>query len=574
MDGRQKMVQRHLQLRGRQFCAEQHGELIAPQPPDGPLASEDVLQGFGDLLQGAVPLRMAMPVVDLFELIQIHHDEVAGRNGIARAEDPGAYRKKRPAGHHAGQGVDLSLIGHIGAVLPVQRHKQDHQHHQGHDAEHELDLKVEDVHIARLPQRDPLALQHIVDPVAEIEGDGKRGGKREKRYHRQGQPAVAFAALQGLGDRQALLKLDPGPGVRRPPEEQHNQNGTAVHSEIGHGKDISKHGGGAIAGLRKADGHGAVHQERMDRPAQIGHQSHPEIGMPHPARPRVQQADQQAEQHAAAHAEEQTRQGMPAEHRREELVGGQDIAGRGLPHAGKAKDQAHHSGLQGAQQCARQHHRQKGYGDRNGRDVKIAEEGEGHQQLKGDQRHKHIPVQHIAPGPSIVHLGLPPVVPGFLLSAGLGVLESPAPLPGQDLMPHRIRSALQVRTFYQFRTQNASCPACPGQVRLLRGGVKSDVRLGKAGIFSRIYKIMVQTAVIYVIIRSSSPAMHSHRRGRSAVPALRPLCRRHGLWDFVLCKMVKIRVLSAFPISFFCWLLLWPPAGANPRQTPAEGPGG
>ena len=91
---------------------------------------------------------------------------------------------------------------------------------------------MEDIHLARLAQSDPLGFQYIVDPVTKIECDGKRSCKRKHSHYDQGQAMMAFSRLQGVRDRETLLKLDPCLGVKCPPEKQDDGCRSAVDEDI------------------------------------------------------------------------------------------------------------------------------------------------------------------------------------------------------------------------------------------------------------------------------------------------------------------------------------------------------
>ena len=255
---------------------------------------------------------------------------------------------------------------------------------------------MQHVGIAGVCKLDAVDLQHIVDAVHEIERHRQRGHQRHHDGHCQGQPVVLLAGPRGAGELHPALEPLPEPGACGPPERQHDAGGGQIEEEIHGGEQAAEGIGGAIAGFREKEAHGAVDHQGVDRPPEEGHRCHPDPRPSEMPGGQIQKPRRQAEERAAAHAEDKAAQRISAEKGREELVCGHDIAGGGLPHAGKAEHRAHGGSLRRTGQRPCQQHRQIRGGDGDGLHMKISEKGKGHQQLCGDQRQQREPPRRAA----------------------------------------------------------------------------------------------------------------------------------------------------------------------------------
>ena len=388
MDPIQEVAQRHLQLRRRQVGAHQHGKLVAAHAADEAVPGEALPQHPGRLPEGPVPLGVAMGVVDRLEAVQIHHDEVPPDLPLPLqgAQGPAAGGEKGPAGHGAGEGVLPPLLGHAIHIPPVQRQKQHQQRHHGEDPEEELHLQVEHVGVAGVREGDAVDLQHVVHAVDEVERHRQGEGQGQGAHRREAHPvAGALPGLHGLIQLQPPPEPGPPRGVDKAPDEQHHPGGGQIGQEVRQREKAGEGVAGAVAALREEEAHGAVDQQGVDGPPQEGHRRHPHPGPAQPPGRQVQKPRRQAEEHPGPHAEDHAPQRVAAVEGGEELVRRHDVAGRGLPHAGKAEHRPHGGGGAGADQRPGQQHREKGGGDGEGLDMDIAEKGEGHQEFHGDE---------------------------------------------------------------------------------------------------------------------------------------------------------------------------------------------
>lgn len=114
---------------------------------------------------------------------------------------------------------------------------------------------------------------------------------------------------------------------------------------------------------------------------------------------QIQEAGQQPKKHTGAYAQQDAFQGMSAHKGRKQLIHGHYIAGAGLPHAGQSKDGAQGNRLRQAHQRPGQQNGDVGKGNGNGLHMQIAQKGEGHQQLQGDQG-----PQQVKPHTSVISL--------------------------------------------------------------------------------------------------------------------------------------------------------------------------
>ena len=121
------------------------GQTRRHPPADEAVLPENFLQDLGGLLEGPVPLGVAVAVVDLLEAVQVHHDEIPQQAGVLHGLQGPAAGVKKAGRHHPGNGVQLGLVGAVGGVLPVQQQQEHHEDEQRGDAQQELDLQVEHV---------------------------------------------------------------------------------------------------------------------------------------------------------------------------------------------------------------------------------------------------------------------------------------------------------------------------------------------------------------------------------------------------------------------------------------------
>ena len=377
---------------------DQQGELVAAHPADQAVLAEEQLHGHGRLLQDPIPLRMPVEVVDLLELIQIHHEEVAGSalRPVEPLQELLACREKCLAGQHAGEGVHPGLPVDVGGITAVEDQENDHQRHHGEDAEQELDLQVHQIRVSVLRDGDPLLAQCRGHPVNKIQRHRHRGEKRQKDHAHQGQDVVALRHLGGLRALHPLYKFTPGLGAHQAPEQQNQPGLQQVGEHSVPGQQGLEGIGRDVARLREKEPHHAIDQCGMDMPPQIGDHHHSDSRVPCPPGRGIEQAGQQAEQGPADHAEKNAAHRVAAHNGGKELIEGHGIAGGGLPHAGQTENRPHSQGIQRPQHRPGQQNRKVGGGDGDRLHVEIPQEREGHQQLQCHQGSQQIPADSAA----------------------------------------------------------------------------------------------------------------------------------------------------------------------------------